>query len=750
MERRLFVRGSVASLAAFLYGCGGGGGASQVGLPIATSEADEADEGYRHAYGIEMLPARPALDTAQLLLPTPGVGFTVQVKLGAKAQAHVPVSIYDINQTLVDAGRTDSDGVFASQKAGHYFLFAVAQTPSGDLYGFEFNYGTKTDPIISVNLVPTLMYWVHEALKQDGKSSEFVIEKFFGISLATLLSDISVQGDGFDQDLIRQDFALSGLRLTAYLDGVVAAIMAEIEQGFAEELGRSPNLAGNSTATLAKTYAAASAGSLALKSSSACAAEAITYDGEFIFQDVKEPWIEPGDPLIEAVKKYWPVATKKLLEWGLGKAATAVPGAGSIISGGGSLILSAIFPPKNEVQEAFNGFYEKFQTILNDGIQKVITAINRVDFTSAHKEIKDYFDKFDTQIKNIRSRNADFKKIANPTALDRSQYDSKILDYSRNIIAIEDDLMRCHQLLFGVGAYGQVDSVLKKWFSYRSGKFHTSVVEQEYMAILDHFLQWMNLIHTQIVDAHATVAELTGQPRDEARIRILTRRSVDIARNIERVRPNYLPSERQIIDVEGKTTWLGRCNKIAPKALEAQLRWAMPEMRKASMRYTAPNEQCRPKNSPVATASILDGVIGAFNWEAPGKDEVEATFAKSIRTSAKANKTFNLQTFAANNNFPNSFLFMEEDPKSKGKKTKPVSFPMAGGHEIFSPFGGGSMGYELNIFQMDKLSVKKVGVHPWGADYHFFPMARLGNDQLNAYVPWLRFQDQYGQLVNLT
>src|SRR5690606_1628243 len=103
--------------------------------------------------------------------------FRVRVMLGAQPQAGVPVAIYDIHRTLVEQGITDAQGQYQSQQTGRRFLMAVARTSHGELYGFEYN-DTKTDPVVDVNLLPTLVFRLYERLPISASAVDFSLKRF--------------------------------------------------------------------------------------------------------------------------------------------------------------------------------------------------------------------------------------------------------------------------------------------------------------------------------------------------------------------------------------------------------------------------------------------------------------------------------------------------------------------------------------------------------------------------------------------
>lgn len=737
MDRRIFMRGALAGAAALVYGCGGSGD-----IESEIDGGSGVEEGV-HRWGIAMLP--DAAPTSPVLLALNNApGFTVQVLLGAQPQGGVAVAVYDAQDALIDSGTTDSAGVFQSSATGRHFLYAVAQSSAGALVGFEFNPLGDAGTLTTVNLLPTVAHRLYKHLEAHGKSVDFVIEQYFGLRLDSDLSDIGVRTGRFDQDLLRQDWEASGLTLTAYIDRCVQAVLDEVNTGFPEEAPPSR----------AKGQHGAGAGML----STLQACVPVPYEWNDTPIAVPQDSIfNADDPVLEYVRRNWSAELKNLLEFGLGKGAEAASGpAGMVISVVGSRVLDAIFPSRNPVKAAFDKFQDQFQAALNAAVEKIVNAIQEESFTAAHKEIKDYFERFDQQLRNIRARNEDYaalKKANKVTPEETAHFNKAILEYSEKLIALEDNLSTCHQLLFGSGAYGTVDSVLKKWFRFRSGDIYTSDLQAEYMDLLNHFAMWSMAIHGAIVDAHVAREELTGIPRDRARMRILEKRLQVVLHNLRLVSTDFLLTARQIIDTSNNTSWLGRCNKAELTYLLNYnfVPMLMPGMVEAAMAYKDPNEDCYLLGDPRVSAKVDMRVLTTHFWQLPTKAQVQKTWHDRIRAGMKVDKSFNLMTFKKKYHMPASVLLMTGDEKNSDKNTKPVKFATRTFQEQYSPFGGQPTGqYMVHMYDMNTASFKDWEIiNPRSAQYHVFPVAELSQGQVDNYVPWLKFQKVLPQLQRI-
>jgi len=757
MERRFLLQGGAAGLLAMLTGCGGGdgggdgdgdgdgngGGGGDGGGGGGGSDFEiSGDEGYEHSFGLNMLPDAnmSKYSTEFLSQLTPDTSFEVLVKIGAQLQAGVPVKIYDARNSVIDMGVTNEEGKFVSTQPGRYFLFAVAEVNGSELYGMEFNFAQKSEPVIEVNFLATIFHQVYQRLQASGKSTEFVIQRFFGIEPDVLISDLDVYSQGLNQDLIRAEYEASGLELSKFIAQLIDKIMVAVEQGFIEE-----SFPYGGQRDTAMKMAALSR----LAAEPFCMPQDFDFDRKFVYE--KSAVFNDGnaDVIDEAINKYWPVATKKLLEFGAGKAAIIAGSLGGPVSSVGGLIIGALFPPEDTVGKAIEAATTKIIASIDNAMQRVIDRINVLDFESRFLLVKATFDKIYTQIKKIEAGTRLYKKIENPTDEEKEEYKRNALNFAQALIDIEDRLTQAHNIFFGIGGgYHRNDSVLEKWFTLvRGDKFYTSLVQDEFLAILNYFLFYNNIAYTYLVDAYATRAELRKETVKQ-RVGIIRERWDQSVFNIEAVRPKYLVSEKQVIDLHFNLTWLGRCNKISIAQFEDIIgrngSRSRDTAKMAGMRYVSPLNSCRPVNDPVAGPGISENVVKAFNWVIPSLLSMNSSFSDEIKKMAKADKKFNLGIFADKHRIPAAFFFMEN-----GDEPEPVRVLLDSYKKMpTAPFIGTGL-FMADFYSLKNLRQETNYAHTLNSTAWFFPVAQLSADNRKQMVPWEKFNAAYSSLKSL-
>lgn len=726
MERRFLLQGGAAGLLAMLTGCGGGDGD---GYGDGSDFEISGDEGYEHSFGLNMLPDANMSNYSTEFLSqlTPDTSFEVLVKLGAQLQAGVPVKIYDARNAVIDMGVTNDEGKFVSTQPGRYFLFVVAEVNGSELHGMEFNFAQKSEPVIEVNFLATIFYQVYQRLQASGKSTEFVIQRFFGIQPDVLISDIDVYSQGLNQDLIRAEYEASGLELSKFIEQLIDKIMVAVEQGFIEE---------SFPYGVQRDTAMKKAAVSRLAAVPSCMPQGFDFDRKFVYK--KSAVFNDANFIDDAINKYWPVTTKKLLEFGTGKAAAIAGSVGGPVSSVGGLIIRAIFPPEDTVGEAIEAATTKIIASIDNAMQRVIERINVLDFESRFLQVKTIFDKVYTQIKKIEAGTRFYKE--NPTDEAEGDYKENAAVFAQALIDLEDRLVDAHNIFFGIGGYHRNDSVLEKWFTLvRGDKFYTSLVQDEFLAIFNYFIFYNNIAYTYLVDAYDTRAKVLDEKVNRLRVAVIRERWDQSIFNIETVRPNYLVSEKQIIDLHSNLTWLGRCNKIKIIQFERIIETGDHQAKMAGMRYESPLESCRPVNDPVAGPGISEDVVKAYNWVIPSLFSMNSSFSDEIKKMAKADKKFNLESFADKHRIPAAFFFFD---KEEGAGREPVRALLD--HYRKMPLARWK--FIAEFYSLKNLREETNYAYTAESTAWFFPVAQLSADNRKQMVPWEKFNAAYSSL----
>ncbi|MPS30148.1 MAG: hypothetical protein E2576_18495 [Alcaligenaceae bacterium] len=708
-RRTILNRGMAGTLLALLAACGGSGGADPAGQP------DGDAEDYRHATGIDTLPASSPLDLDALAQPTDAQSFGVRVMLGGLPQAGVRVQVLDVRGALVDEGLADAQGCFQSTRIGRRFLMAVAQTPQGELYGFEYNHETKTDPVIDVNLVPTLAFRLSERLKLASPNAiDFVVKEFLGLDYSVLLSDLEARGAAIDQDRLRQEAVASGLGLQGYLDATVETIVRAIDQGF-------PPAGETASASARRTWPLAE--------------PEVSCDDVPEYDDGVDENIPPD--LAELIRKHWSRPAKALLAFALKKAASAM--GFPIIGDVGNLILGALFPARNPVLDAVAALDSQIKGLARS-IEELLRRQAQAEFNRTFDAVRTAFNTFDSTKTLIDETNAFYKKTGTPID------DNYRLTMTTQCLALflrESALIEAHNQFVGLGSFASA-GVLNRWMPVGQGeKFYTAAIQQQYIDLLDWYQARNALAYGYLIDAYDAYARLTGGAVNTSRIQQLKERLERQTANVEKLRPRYLYSQKQFLDVGNRLTWVGRCNQadsfldLIPADVKTTPGWHPGRLDVARMMRHEQADPCESRGVPTGNASLGPDLIAAFAWRLPTKKNLEDSFANPIKQ--KYGKTFNLKTFAYDFQLSRaaSFFLPDSDTPAEALLSsglKSIRVKISRGYYVRH--------FEGDVFAFQSLSARKQIIDKRGKDKHsgpplyFFPVATVTPDQLNAFLPW--------------
>ncbi|RZS84938.1 hypothetical protein [Pigmentiphaga kullae] len=712
-NRRMILNGGMAgTLLALLAACGGSGGTDPSGQP----DGDAGD--YRHATGIDTLPASRPLDLDALALPTEGQTFGVRVMLGGLPQAGVRIQVLDVRGALVDEGTADAQGFFRSARIGRRFLMAVAQTPQGELYGFEYNHETKTDPVVDVNLVPTLAFRLSERLKLSSPNAiDFVVKEFLGLDYSVLLSDLEARGAAIDQDRLRQEAAASGLGLQGYLDATVEKIVRAIDQGFPPAIDTAP---------------------LPVRKTSFLAA---AHDQDASCDDVPEydDGVDENIPsdLARLIREHWSTAAKALIAFAFKKAASA--SGFPIIGDVGNLILDALFPARNPVMDAVAALDSQIKGLARS-IEELLRRQAQAEFNRTFDAVRSAFNTFDGTKTLIDETNAFYTKTGIPID------DNYRLTMTTQCLALflrESALIEAHNQFVGLGSFASA-GVLNRWMPVGQGeKFYTAAIQQQYIDLLDWYQARNALAYGYLIDAYDAYAKLTGGAVNTSRIQQLKERLERQTANVEKLRPKYLYSQKQFIDVGNRLTWVGRCNKaesfldLIPADVKTTPGWNPGRLDLAKMMRHEQTDPCESRGVPTGNASLGPDLIAAYPWRLPTRKNLEDSFAEPIKQ--KYGKKFNLKTFAYDFQLSRSVSFFLPDSDTPAEALlssglKSIRVKIARGYYVRH--------FEGDVFAFQDLSARKQTIDKRGKDkysgppLYFFPVATVTLEQLNALLPW--------------
>lgn len=755
MKRRTLLHsGTSLALTGLLAACGGGddpagGEPSGPTSPLDSYEppipgigADE--DGYHHVGGQHTLPPAEDVDWAYLASPTPGLGFAVRVQIGAQAQAGVAVRVIDVHGVDVAQGVTGADGLFTTAQAGRRFLMAVAQTPQGALYGFEYNSGAKFEPVIEVNLIGTLIYKLYERLPLTPEGLEYVVNAFFGVEYDTDLSDLAANVSVLDQELLRQEAEAAGMPVGAWLDALVDEVLQAIETGFDETPADDP--------TAPKRTGARRA---ALKAAGPCT-DVPEYDhafNEFIPTELEA-----------LVRDNWPKAAKALLGLAFtkGSAAAGLPWAGEIAN----FILGQALPDDDPHQRSLNA--------IQGQLSRLASAVSELSFKAdfaLHKAALDRviasFNRLANLMKDIEDRK---RRHVAPSDSEIAAYNRHVVTQSRKLLELQTELGEVQDLFIGLGSVPVADSVLARWnTAFRGKKFYTAVIEKAYHELLDWYVLWNTKIYNYLFDAYTTLAELDARPIDTVQVALLRERLLRTTLAIETLRPTRLQSTRLFIDTQYNLAWLGGCDKVeagdymrlVPPGID--MKWSEFGRSRYSLlplMLRQHDDPCAAMRSPWPNVGIGSELIRRFDWRLPTKKNMDDSFGDYIKQGylgefKTTTKAFNWGSFADNCQIPRAVRFIREDD---GKT--PIQVILSNGmkasyHTNF--FTG--VYWSLDASQFDLGNLKSKGIvlaereirqdNPRarrGPGYYFFPVAELTPSEVQERLPWLRYEREINGL----
>ncbi|AZG10972.1 hypothetical protein EGT29_25505 [Pigmentiphaga sp. H8] len=707
MDRRDFLNTAAASgMLAWLSGCGGSGA-------IVSDEIE-----YR--YGLDMLPESPAIDPALLSAPTPGQSFSVSVMIGDTPQAGVQVQVYDIHDILVDSGTTDAAGAFVSTAEGRNFLVAVADTAQGRLYGFEYNFGTKIQPVIDVNLLPTVLARLYDRTRLSPAGIDFVMKKFFGVDAWILLSDLGPTGSALDQARLAQRAQASGLGLQGYLDALVDGMAQGIADGFATNY---ETLAGSGSRRSVQSAA---------KAPDECG-------GTPRYDDLIDENIP--DELKDLVNRYWTQAAKWALGFAVKKGASAigVPIIGTV----GDLILAMLFPSSDPVKEALAEIKAQLRD-LSANIQQLLQRLDKAEFNRSFDEVRSVFNAFDAIAVSINRTSDNYER----GAISLEDYSADMLRHCNDLVARDAQLVEAYNRFVGLRSFLGA-GVLTRWMEYMGkGHYYSALVQKQYTDLLDYFQQWNTLCYAYLINAHESIEKLTGKKVNAATVLRLNQLLEATATNLEKLRPRYLGSRRQFIDLRYGLTWVGRCT--ATDQVDAMMPAAQSQAFRLPGHLDLPREMrntyvdpCSPDDMPPGwSAAIGEDLIAQFSWRLPSAAELNSSFATVIRD--RYGKAFNFQTFADEFNLSDSTGFCRVTKPAVPIDAVVLRDPIEGAGR--RPIDGGR-GFRLSLYDLGKLaSYKRTayaqpdGGQLLGGEYYFFPVADIPQETLARYLPWSVYQ----------
>lgn len=748
MKRRTLLHsGTSLALAGLLAACGGSDPAGDDSGPASPLDGYEPDipgigadeDGYRHVGGQHTLPPPEDVDWAYLGEPTPALGFAVRVQIGAQAQAGAAVRVVDVHGQDVVQGVTDASGLFTCAEPGRRFLMAVAQTPQGALYGFEYNSGAKFEPVIEVNLIGTLIYKLYERLPLTPEGLEYVVNAFFGVEYDTDLSDLAANASVLDQEQLRLQAEAAGLPVGAWLDTVVDEMLAAIEEGF--------DAAPLDDATVPQRTA--------LKAASDCA-DVPEYDhafNEFIPTELEA-----------LVRDNWPKAAKTLLGLAFtkGSAAAGQPWVGEIAN----FILGQALPADDPHQRSLDA--------IQGQLSRLASAVSELSFKAdfaLHKAALDRviasFNRLANLMKDIEERK---RRHVKPSDSETAAYNRHVVVQSRKLLDLQTELGEMQDLFIGLGSVPVADSVLARWHTaFRGKKFYTAVVEKAYHELLDWYVLWNTKIYNYLFDAYTTLAELDGRPIDTVQVALLRERLLRTTLAIEKLRPTRLQSTRLFIDTQYNLAWVGGCDKVeaqdymrlVPPGID--MKWSGFGRSRYSVFYLMlrnHTDPCAALRSPLPNPGIPTDLIQSFAWRLPTKKNMDDSFGDYIKKGylgefKTTTKDFNWGSFADNCQIPRAVRFIREDD---GKT--PIQVILSNGmqasyHTNFF-FG---VYWSLDASQFDLGNLKSKGIvlaereirrdNPsarHGPGYYFFPVAELTSSQVQERLPWLKYEREINGL----
>lgn len=754
MKRRTLLNGGTSiALMSLLAACGGGDSSSNISgslegyVPDIPGIGDDED-GYRHVGGLHTLPPSKPLDQAYLAEQTPGLGFSVRVRIGSQMLANVAVHIVDVKGQTVDKGVTDAEGFFAASQPGRRFMMAMAQTPQGPLYGFEYNSGAKFEPVIDVNLIGTLIYKLYGRLEGTPETLEYVLNAFFGLEYATDLTDLASESSVLDQEALRLKAEAAGVRIDTWLDQLIDQILKTAEEGFSEP----PQSDADTTGIAVMKLSAGSIPGAAVTLVNPSCDDVPEYDSafnEFIPSDIEA-----------LIRDNWSKAAKSLLGLAFtkGSAAAGQAWAGQIAN----FILGQALPDDDPHQRSLNA--------IQGQLSRLASAVSDLSFKAdiaLHKAALDTvissFNRFANLIKDVEDRK---RRHIKPSAAEIVAYNQHVIVQSRKLTALQTKLGEAHDLFIGLGSVPVNDSVLGRWHTaFRGRKFYTSVVENSYNELLDWFVLWNTKIYNYLFDAYATLKELDGQAIDTVQVQLLRDRLKHSTLAIETLRPKRLKSVRMFIDTEYNLAWVGGCNKVDSdsymRLVPANIDMKNSQFGRSRYSLLSLMERIEKDHcSPLIDPGIPAELINSFAWRLPTKKNMDDSFGDYIKQGylgefKTKTKDFNWFSFADNCQIPRKVQFMRGDD---GKT--PIKVILSNGMQAtyHTNFLSGVY-WSLDASQYDLGNLKSKGItlaereirrdNPRATNspgFYFFPVAELTASQLDEGLPWRKYEQQITRL----
>jgi hypothetical protein len=706
MHRRSVVSGAALGLLGLLTACGGG----EQDVEPVDGPIDGTGE---HIHGLTSLPQTTGWDLAQLAMATPGVAFEVQVRLGSAPCAGVAVQVFDVHGALLDSGTTDASGRYAAPRDGRCFLHAVAQVAGvGTLHGFELNTVGKPHPVVDVNLLPTLLHRLQERHPLTPASADFLVKTYLGIDIGRLLSDEESIGAELNQEAMRLDWVASGLALDAYIERTVDEMLRALDRGL--------------SAPESSMYRAR----LQSLSAPPDCSKLPEYEGGW-----DEAWENETLAVIKRlVKNHWAAATKAVVSFALKKIAskTGVPVIGPV----GEAILNQLLPGQpNPTQIALNEIQQQLR-VITSALQKVLERLDIADFNRSFDAVRGVFNKFDAIASDMAETQSYYTRNKLPTD---DNFNALVITRCEQLFALETELTEAENRFLGLKAFAGA-GVLNRWHQVFIGQpFYTAVVQQQYMDLLNYYVNWMCRVYAYLINAHTAYAETKGLPVNKVRLDQLGEQLAAKLTLVEAMRPQYLMSEKQVFDVQHGLVWVGRCNHSTSYRSFLPDDYndghysssKLPTIEK--MRYEEDNP-CRERmlGSPVTDSSIREDLVKAFAWRLPNRVDLQNSFGKRIHE--KYGGKFNLNTFGHDFYLPSTFALFEPD----GKPARAIV--RDGIHSERVRVSRGVIRYYLwlYVFHFEHLGVGSKPNHPSYKNFSFyhFPVATVPFDTMYKYLPW--------------
>jgi len=702
MNRRNIIKFGCSSIAApvLLAACGGGDDEQNLEIDEPDIVTSPGEHNLAHT------PEPEEFDPSQIFLDAPGF-IRAQVFFGDTPQASAKVTIYDADLKVLHEGLTGEDGYLQTQEISKRLMFAMAETPQGQLYGYAYAEEGELSQAININIYQTLAAHLAKAFDFEYNIVNYLLQRHFHIGYNDNIQSIDSENIYFSQKMMADAYLKSGLSLENYLSNMAALIVEKKDIEYEAETQFKP----------------------ATKTEFAPAT------------DIRLATAAAFLPAVDDATKY------QIIEFALDKAEGVIknfitlPYSSQVIGFLFSKLKGELIPPVpdplDEVKNKLDQVSQKLDDLL-DYLKK-----SRID--SDWAKFLDVWDRFGTERVNYKQA--------------KNQFSAE--DTLKNVLSLIEsrrtDVLSANKWFFGARGKDKDKTFLYSYCELMQEKeFHTADIQEKINDYVSRFLlqqtETIGFIMTAItLDAQKQqLSEKEAAGRCEVYILSL-KKTQELSRKFIESTP-VLP-RRIVIHKSSKTLWVGACNSVEfavdhLKKGHWTRRWRYigiaQHPRSSANGFENKKHMLWDEKNP---NGVSMDVIAFAEWRPPTVAEVEKVFLQ--RGPDEAKKKDALDVWAMKRNIPIDFKLKQYDAYQKKEKNEFSTIVTSYFNDEAKSDGFCFYSKFVQLSDYKQYTAGMVTKYvPEDALFPYFPVASKTQQQLEIYYPAYAYNKFYDEVAS--